>query len=171
MVLMVGRAGCSLYCCKQQEPSLEVNCLVIAGPWYTSASLTMCACSGISLLSLQPVATLLQPSCMLGPVSFVMPAAQEQVEKVSGIYHPWHPVIKKQNKTFSHSSLVVLSPFPSLIVIIIKKLNAKCLAVSSITLVIKQHWVNGQSSSCNLFDKMNPEEYESVEERQIEQLG
>lgn len=108
---------------------------------------------------------------MLVPVPFITPAAQEQLEKVSGIYHPWHPVIKKQIKTFSPSSLLVLSPFPSLVIIIIKKLNAICLAVSQITLVIKQHWVNGQSSLCNLFDKMNPEEYESVEERQIEQLG
>lgn len=168
MVLMAGRAGCSLHCCKQQEPPWEVNCLVIAGPLHTSASLILCGCSGISL---QPVAMLLQPSCVLVPVPFITPAAQEQLEKVSGIYHPWHPVIKKQNKTFSPSSLLVLSPFPSLIIIIIKKLNAICLAVSQITLVIKQHWVNGQSSLCNLFDKMNPEEYESVEERRIEQLG
>lgn len=83
-------------------------------------------CSSISLLTLDPVAMLLS----WVPVPFIMPAAQKQLEKVSGIYHRWQELLSVIKKLFSPFSLLELFSFPSLIIIIIKKLNAICLAVS-----------------------------------------
>lgn len=66
-------------------------------------------CSSISLLTLDPVATLLS----WVPVPFIMPAAQKQLEKVSGIYHRWQELLSviKKNIFPLLSSRAFLLPF------------------------------------------------------------
>lgn len=47
-----------------------------------------------------PCSTLLQPSRVPVPVPSIMPAAQEQLQKVLGIYHPWQELLSIINPTF-----------------------------------------------------------------------
>lgn len=65
------------------------------------------------------------------PMLLVMPAAQEQRGKVSGIYHPWQELLSAtKNISLPLSSSSASPPSLLIVIIIIKKLNAICLAVS-----------------------------------------